>query len=179
METIKSKTLGEEQLCPLVLYSCKLAPPVYPGGNIQDHNYLTTGSVLVSALALLAQPQILGWILPASHEAHHLLPYTSTWRTDCKIDFVGFLFVFVFLRLTLCSLRCPGTHYVDGTSLELRDLPASRVLGLKLCATTTLGQKLVLWPVLPIPHEAGLWTGLLLTGIVPSLSASHTQSQTR
>jgi hypothetical protein len=33
---------------------------------------------------------------------------------------------------------CPGTHSVDQTGLELRNLPASvsQVLGLKACATT-------------------------------------------
>ena len=34
---------------------------------------------------------------------------------------------------------CPGTHFVDQAGLELRNLPAlaSRVLGLKSCATTS------------------------------------------
>jgi hypothetical protein len=38
----------------------------------------------------------------------------------------------------LCSPGCPGTHSVDQAGLELRNLPASasRVLGLKACATT-------------------------------------------
>jgi hypothetical protein len=36
------------------------------------------------------------------------------------------------------SPGCPGTHSVDQTGLELRNLPASasQVLGLKACATT-------------------------------------------
>jgi hypothetical protein len=49
------------------------------------------------------------------------------------------LFVFVFRdRVSLCSPGCPGTHFVDQASLELRNLPASasQVLGLKACATT-------------------------------------------
>ena len=50
------------------------------------------------------------------------------------------LFVcFVFQdRISLCSPGCPGTHYVDQVGLELRNPPASasRVLGLKECATT-------------------------------------------
>lgn len=50
------------------------------------------------------------------------------------------------------------------------------MLGLKLCAATSLGQKLVLWPVLPIPHEAGLWTLLLLLGTVPSFSGPRGHS---
>jgi hypothetical protein len=50
-----------------------------------------------------------------------------------------FCFVFVFQdRVSLCSLGCPGTHFVDQAGLELRNPPdsASRVLGLKACATT-------------------------------------------
>jgi hypothetical protein len=63
--------------------------------------------------------------------------------------FVLFVFVFWFLvfgfwflvfrdRVSLCSPDCPGTHFVDQAGLELRNPPASasRVLGLKVCATT-------------------------------------------
>jgi hypothetical protein len=49
------------------------------------------------------------------------------------------LFCFVFQdRVSLYSPGCPGTHFVDQAGLELRNLPASasRVLGLKACATT-------------------------------------------
>jgi hypothetical protein len=40
-------------------------------------------------------------------------------------------------RVFLCSPGCPGTHFVDQAGLELRNPPASasRVLGLKACAT--------------------------------------------
>jgi hypothetical protein len=51
---------------------------------------------------------------------------------------VAFVFVFVFQdRISLCSPGCPGTHFVDQADLELRNPPASasRVLGLKACAT--------------------------------------------
>jgi hypothetical protein len=55
----------------------------------------------------------------------------------------GFLFCFVLFlsfwdRVSLCSSGCPGTHFVDQASLELRNPPASgsQVLGLKACATT-------------------------------------------
>jgi hypothetical protein len=61
-------------------------------------------------------------------------------------------------RVSLCSPGCPGTHFVDQAGLELRNPPAkikikikikkekkrnlpasaSRVLGLKACATTAL-----------------------------------------
>ena len=42
-------------------------------------------------------------------------------------------------RVSLYSPGCPGTHSVDQAGLELRNPPtsASRVLGLKACATTT------------------------------------------
>jgi hypothetical protein len=51
----------------------------------------------------------------------------------------GFGFLFVFRdRVSLCSPGCPGAHSVDQASLELRNPPASasKVLGLKVCATT-------------------------------------------
>jgi hypothetical protein len=40
-------------------------------------------------------------------------------------------------RVSLYSPGCPGTHFVDQAGLELRNPPASasRVLGLKACAT--------------------------------------------
>jgi hypothetical protein len=41
-------------------------------------------------------------------------------------------------RVSLYSLGCPGTHFVDQACLELKNPPASafQVLGLKACATT-------------------------------------------
>jgi hypothetical protein len=52
--------------------------------------------------------------------------------------FVVFCFCFFQDRVSLYSLGCPETHFVDQADLELRNLPASasRVLGLKACATT-------------------------------------------
>jgi hypothetical protein len=52
---------------------------------------------------------------------------------------MAFFFFLVFQdRVSLYSPGCPGTHFVDQAGLELRDPPASasRVLGLKACATT-------------------------------------------
>jgi hypothetical protein len=42
-------------------------------------------------------------------------------------------------RISLCSPGCPETHSVGQAGLELRNPPASasRVLGLKACATNT------------------------------------------
>jgi hypothetical protein len=47
------------------------------------------------------------------------------------------LFLFFQDRVSLYSPGCPGTHYVDQAGLELRNPSAyaSRVLGLKACAT--------------------------------------------
>jgi hypothetical protein len=53
--------------------------------------------------------------------------------------FVCLFVVVVFRdRVSLYSPGCPGTHFVDQAGLELRNPPASasRVLGLKACATT-------------------------------------------
>jgi hypothetical protein len=49
-----------------------------------------------------------------------------------------FLFLFFRDRVSLYSPGCPRTHFVDQAGLELRNPPASasRVLGLKACATT-------------------------------------------
>jgi hypothetical protein len=48
-----------------------------------------------------------------------------------------FYFLVFWDRVSLCSPACPGTHSVDQAGLELRNPPASasRVLGLKACAT--------------------------------------------
>jgi hypothetical protein len=53
--------------------------------------------------------------------------------------FLFFVFFFFRDRVSLCSPGCPGTHSVDQAGLELRNPPASasRVLGLKACATNT------------------------------------------
>jgi hypothetical protein len=56
----------------------------------------------------------------------------------CKIISFFFFFLVFRNRVSLYSPGCPGTHSVDQAGLELRNLPAfaSRVLGLKACATT-------------------------------------------
>jgi hypothetical protein len=58
-------------------------------------------------------------------------------KFQCVIIFFFFFLVFQD-RFSLCSSGCPGTHFVDQASLELRNSPASasQVLGLKACATT-------------------------------------------
>jgi hypothetical protein len=54
---------------------------------------------------------------------------TCMWGTDKHAGkapiHINLLFVFVFQdRVSLCSFDYPGTHSVDQTGLELRDLPA-------------------------------------------------------
>jgi hypothetical protein len=52
--------------------------------------------------------------------------------------FIIIYFLVFWDRVSLCSPVCPGTHSVGQAGLELGNLPASasRVLGLKACATT-------------------------------------------
>ena len=60
--------------------------------------------------------------------------------TELLFVVVVVVLVLVFqVRVSLCSPGYPGTHFVDQTGLELRNLPASasQVLGLKVCTTTT------------------------------------------
>jgi hypothetical protein len=53
--------------------------------------------------------------------------------------FVLFCFVLFLDKVSLYSPGCPGTHFVDKDGLELRNPTASssRVMGLKVYATTT------------------------------------------
>jgi hypothetical protein len=59
-------------------------------------------------------------------------------------------------RVSLYSPGCPGAHFVDQAGLELRNPPASasRVLGLKVCATTPGGH--VFYKVI-ISETEGKW----------------------
>ena len=54
------------------------------------------------------------------------------------IVFVCLFFLFFHDRVSLYIPGCPETHILDQASLQIRSLPASasRVLGLKVCATT-------------------------------------------
>jgi hypothetical protein len=78
--------------------------------------------------------------------------YICSWRNNLSLSVsvmsLGFVCLFVLFvclsvlvfrdRVSLCSPGCPGTYFVDQTGLKLRDPPvsASRVLGLKACATS-------------------------------------------
>jgi hypothetical protein len=82
--------------------------------------------------------------------------------------FALFLFFVSWDKVSLYSPGCPGAHFVDQASLELRNSPASAswVLGLKACATTPSNERLlrrcccrisnvVCWYA--IPQGAGNW----------------------
>ena len=66
--------------------------------------------------------------------------YIYEYMNECFVLKKKDLFVCLFFRdrISLCSPGCPGTHSVDQVDFELRNPPASasRVLGLKPCATT-------------------------------------------
>jgi hypothetical protein len=66
--------------------------------------------------------------------------YSLTRKCEFGPFFLFFFFFFLVFgdRVSLYSPGCLGTHFVDQAGLELRDPPASasRVLGLKACATT-------------------------------------------
>jgi hypothetical protein len=76
---------------------------------------------------------------PTLSVAANILNWPSP-QLDLFVCLFGFFVLFSFFRnrVSLCSPGCPGTHFVDQTGLELRNLPASasQVLGLKACATT-------------------------------------------
>jgi hypothetical protein len=55
---------------------------------------------------------------------------------DLVLGFFFFFFLVFQDRVSLYSPGCPRTHFVDQAGLKLRNLPASQVLGLKVCATT-------------------------------------------
>jgi hypothetical protein len=69
---------------------------------------------------------------------HYAWPFKMSLFCLFVCLFFGVLFCFVFQdRVSLYSPSCPGAHFVDQAGLKLRNLPASasRVLGLKACAT--------------------------------------------
>jgi hypothetical protein len=114
--------------------------------------------VITVALSPCFSPSILlwfSWILISIAFVFCLDSLGNLWLLDYLI-FCLFVCLFVFPfqdRVSLCSLDCPGSHSVDQAGLELRNLPASasRVLGLKACATKAwldywfLYMSLLLW----------------------------------
>jgi hypothetical protein len=90
--------------------------------------------------------------------------------TSSSPNFFFFFFFWFFRdRVSLYSPGCPGAHFVDQAGLELRNPPASasRVLGLKACATTPPA------PVLKgVSQFLGLGSGVCVT--LATLQASET-----
>jgi hypothetical protein len=62
-----------------------------------------------------------------------------TWNVNGLVGFFVCLVGWLVFRdnVSLCRPGCPGTHFVDQAGFQLRNPPASasRVLGLKACAT--------------------------------------------
>jgi hypothetical protein len=87
-----------------------------------------------------------------------------------------FFFFLVFRdRVSLCSPGCPGTHSVDQAGLELRNPPASasRVLGLKACATTPGSACRILWrSSIGVPSFQMTQVGTELSSAAPFVSGS-------
>jgi hypothetical protein len=102
--------------------------------------------------------------------------------------FIFFIFYFFRDRVSLYSPGCPGTHFVDQVGLELRNLPtsASRVLGLKACATTTQDNHVVTLVLTQLTHfrPEGLAWSVLRSSLVmrsqtlPSSQAVSTEEMT-
>jgi hypothetical protein len=87
------------------------------------------------------------YLIPLSHLMNPIFISLGCIETELAIESSHFIYLFVVVlfkdRFSLCSPGCPGTHSVDQAGLELRthrDVPASVswVLGLKVCATTTV-----------------------------------------
>jgi hypothetical protein len=68
---------------------------------------------------------------------YHLCAW-GLWKPENQTGYLEDIFFFFFRDgVSLYSSGCPGAHFVDQVGLELRNPPASasRVLGLKACAT--------------------------------------------
>ena len=78
-------------------------------------------------------------ILTGCYSLMYIRLASNVYTSACLyFQIAGKYFVFFQNRVSLYSPGCPGTHSVDQDGLELRNPPASasRVLGLKACATT-------------------------------------------
>jgi hypothetical protein len=76
--------------------------------------------------------------MPGAYISKMQLQTLPSLHSRFGFSFFSFSFWFFFRdRVSLYSPGCPGAHFVDQAGLELRNPPASasRVLGLKVCAT--------------------------------------------
>jgi hypothetical protein len=122
-------------------YRSKITGSAWPGQqqNIQENSQwnLSIDNV-AEARAFIPDQVVLQWTLSSKEVWAKGIFWETLWHTT---GFWSFCFIFVFVfgdRVSLYSPGCPGTHFVDQAGLELLDPPASasRVLGLKSCATT-------------------------------------------
>jgi hypothetical protein len=93
-------------------------------------------------------------------------------------------------RVSLYSLDCPETHFVDQAGHELRNLPASasEVLGLKECATTTrlyfcvlrkLNSQEVLSAFLPFSHKNSEFSCNSILGLCSNTSVIKSEVEAK
>jgi hypothetical protein len=90
---------------------------------------------------------------------------------------LGFFFFFLVFRdkVSLCSPGCPGTHFVDQAGLKLRSPPASasRVLGLKACATNAWQLLVLLY--IKASLKTNLWAADMAQWLRVYVSKAHTE----
>ena len=60
----------------------------------------------------------------------------------------------IVIVIVIFGFLCPRTHSVDHAALEVRDLPASHMLGLKVCTSTTWN-----YVYMSVPSSAGALPG--------------------
>ena len=119
--------------------------PVLKSQNPKQWQQQKATSGIPSALPALSGPENtllpflwVGWLATVKWTPLLILSSAEEILVFCL--FVCFV-LFFRDRVSLCRPGCPGTHFVDQASLELRNPPASasQVLGLKACATTARG----------------------------------------
>jgi hypothetical protein len=97
----------------------------------------------------------------------------TRWAISPALHLSLSLFFLVFRdRVSLCSLGCPGIHFVDQVGLELRNLPASasRVLGLWI---TTMPSFFFPLPFLVKKKKKKRGTKAFILFACMNVSASH------
>ena len=105
---------------------------------ISRGSHQITGEDSVSTCQVSHHNEMVWHMWVCIHTCMHTL-VCSELQPICLLWFFCFGLFLVFRdRVSLYSPGCPGTHFVDQVGLELRNPPASasRVLGLKACATT-------------------------------------------
>ena len=174
---------------PVVFWSSVRAESVFNPRVISPDSYLVTYTFII--ILVVAVCDVCSWVWMHSccgahvevrgqlceiSSLHHgfwgldsgCQPCTAR-ALDDKPSLCPCLFVYLIIETGfLCSPSCPGTHFVDQTGLELRDLPASAswVLGLKACAT--LPTCIIFWDRVSFQASLELTAILLPQGWVVS-----------